>query len=88
MQYMIMAFEDQAAFDAREDPARAGEYWASWTGYIAAHEQSGVLTSAGAALFVSTQPAGSTTAFAGRPNARSHTSSSSARRSAPRTTGR
>lgn len=47
MQYMIMAFEDQAAFDAREDPARAGEYWASWTGYLAALEQSGVLTSAG-----------------------------------------
>jgi hypothetical protein len=47
MQYMIMAFEDPAAFDARDDPERAGEYWAAWSGYIAALQDSGVLTSAG-----------------------------------------
>jgi hypothetical protein len=35
-----------------------------------------VLTVAGIELLVSIHPAGSTTAFAGRPNARSHTSSS------------
>ena len=47
MQYMILAFEDESAFQAREDPARAGNYWASWTSYIAALQESGVLTSAG-----------------------------------------
>jgi hypothetical protein len=47
MQYMIMAYEDPPAFDAREDPALAGEYWASWQGYIAALGESGVLSSAG-----------------------------------------
>jgi hypothetical protein len=35
-----------------------------------------VLTVAGIELFVSTHPAGNTTAFAGRPKLRSHTSSS------------
>ncbi|WP_433307535.1 YciI family protein [Actinoplanes sp. CA-030573] len=44
---MIMAYEDQSAFDSRDDPARAGDYWASWSGYIAALEHSGVLQSAG-----------------------------------------
>ncbi len=47
MQYMIMAFEDESAFAARADPVLAGEYWASWTGYLAALESSGVLRSAG-----------------------------------------
>lgn len=47
MQYMIMALEDEAAFAAREDPAREGPYWASWNGYIEALTAAGVLASAG-----------------------------------------
>lgn len=47
MQFMIMAYEDQAAFDAREDPARADGYWASWQGYLASLQESGILSSAG-----------------------------------------
>lgn len=47
MQYMIMAFEDESAFEARDDPARTGQYWTAWQGYIAALENSGVLRSAG-----------------------------------------
>lgn len=47
MQYMIMAYETPEAFANRDDPALAGEYWSSWSGYIAALTESGVLTSAG-----------------------------------------
>lgn len=42
-----MAFEDEDAFAAREDPARAQEYWASWSDYLAALTESGVLSAAG-----------------------------------------
>ncbi len=47
MEYMILAFEDAAAFRARDDPVSAAEYWSSWRGYIAALAESGVLSSAG-----------------------------------------
>lgn len=56
MHYMVMAYEDQDAFAAREDPDRAEGYWAAWTGYLAALEQAAVLTSAGGL-----QPPGSAT---------------------------
>jgi hypothetical protein len=45
--YLILATETDDAFAARDDPARAGAYWESWSGYIAALEASGVLASAG-----------------------------------------
>lgn len=47
MQYMIMAFENEDAFATRTDPARSGEYWASWSGYIEALGAAGILVSAG-----------------------------------------
>lgn len=47
MQYLIMAAETDDAFEARDDPERSGEYWASWQGYIEALEQSGLLRGAG-----------------------------------------
>lgn len=47
MQYLIMALEDEDAFVAREDPGRAEDYWASWSGYLAALAESGVLVGAG-----------------------------------------
>lgn len=47
MQYLIMAMETDDEFAAREDPERAEGYWASWTGYITALTESGVLTGAG-----------------------------------------
>jgi hypothetical protein len=46
MEYLILAMETDAAFEARDDPERAADYWASWTGYIDALTASGVLTSA------------------------------------------
>lgn len=47
MQYIILATETAEAFAARTDPARTGEYWSAWTGYIDALAQSGVMVSAG-----------------------------------------
>jgi hypothetical protein len=46
VQYLIMATETQDAFEARDDPDRAEDYWAAWTGYIAALTDSGVLVAA------------------------------------------
>lgn len=47
MQYLLMAAEDPTAFDSREDPERAGAYWDSWTQYLTALTEAGVLTGAG-----------------------------------------
>lgn len=47
MQYLIMALEDEDAFTARNDPDRSEDYWASWSGYLAALEEAGVLVGAG-----------------------------------------
>ena len=47
MQYMILAYEDVNAFESRDDPNRAGEYWAAWSGYLDALAASGVLAAAG-----------------------------------------
>lgn len=49
MQYAILALESPADYAARTDPAVAGEYWASWAGYVAALRDSGILA-AGAGL--------------------------------------
>ncbi|HXV91698.1 MAG TPA: YciI family protein [Pseudonocardia sp.] len=47
MEYIVLAFEDEDGFAARDDQARAAEYWSSWNGYIEALTSSGVLSSAG-----------------------------------------
>ncbi|MDO9396615.1 MAG: YciI family protein, partial [Herbiconiux sp.] len=47
MQFLILATEDDAAFNARDDAALSGPYWDSWMGYIAALTESGVLVGAG-----------------------------------------
>lgn len=47
MQFLILATEDEAAFEAREDPGRSEAYWASWRGYLTALEEAGVLQGAG-----------------------------------------
>jgi hypothetical protein len=57
MEYLLLAVEAEDDFAAREDPARAGTYWASWQGYIEALTASGVLRGAGGL----TPPAAATT---------------------------
>jgi hypothetical protein len=47
VQYLILAAESDADFDARTDPDRAAAYWAGWEAYIAALTESGVMTGAG-----------------------------------------
>jgi hypothetical protein len=47
MQYMIMALETEDEFAQRDDPDRAGAYWAGWEAYLAALAESGVMTGAG-----------------------------------------
>ncbi len=47
MQYLVLATETDDDFARREDPDRAGEYWAGWEAYIAALTESGVMTGAG-----------------------------------------
>lgn len=47
MQYLVLAAESDADFDARTDPDRAADYWAGWQAYIAALTESGVMTGAG-----------------------------------------
>lgn len=47
MQYLILATETADAFAARTDPERTTDYWSSWSGYIEALAQSGVMQSAG-----------------------------------------
>ncbi len=47
MQYLILAYEDQDAFDSRQDPTRAAPYRAAWAAYVAAIRASGVLAGAG-----------------------------------------
>ena len=44
---MIMALETEDEFAEREDPDRAGEYWAGWEAYRAALAENGVMTGAG-----------------------------------------
>ncbi|MBC8121245.1 MAG: YciI family protein [Gemmatimonadaceae bacterium] len=43
MQYMIMTYEDQAAFDARTDAQASQSYWGSWAAYTQTLKESGVM---------------------------------------------
>lgn len=47
MQFMILATETAADFARRDDPDSSEEYWAAWSGYLAALAESGVMTDAG-----------------------------------------
>lgn len=47
MQYVILAYETEADFGSRDDPARASAYWDAWSAYVAAIGESGLLVSAG-----------------------------------------
>lgn len=47
MQYMVMALETEDEFAERDDPQRAGEYWAGWEAYLAALAGSGAMVGAG-----------------------------------------
>lgn len=57
MNYTLLVYETEDQLAAREDPKRAGPYWASWMAYSQALTEAGVLVS-GAGL---QPPATSTT---------------------------
>jgi len=46
MQYAILAMEAPADYAARTDPGASGTYWASWAGYVAALQESGIMSAA------------------------------------------
>jgi hypothetical protein len=54
MQFMILAYEHDEAFESRDDPERTATYWAAWSGYLDAIGASGVLVGAGGLLPPST----------------------------------
>jgi hypothetical protein len=43
MQFMIMTYETQDAFDARKDPGRAPGYYAAWKAYGQVLREAGIL---------------------------------------------
>lgn len=45
MQYMIMNYEDAAAFSARTDEQKSSAYWGAWAAYAQALKESGVMVS-------------------------------------------
>lgn len=45
MEYMMMIFEGEDDRAASQDPARAEAYWGSWTAYVQAIAQSGIMKS-------------------------------------------
>ena len=47
MEYLLLALESEDDFAAREDLARAPQYWQAWQGYLEALTASGVLRGAG-----------------------------------------
>ncbi len=57
MKYNLFVYENETNFAARTDPARQGQYWASFSAYTKALEEAGVMAG-GAAL----QPPASATA--------------------------
>jgi hypothetical protein len=57
MQYLILAYETDDAFEARDDPDRAVGYWDAWSGYLRALAASSEFVSAGGLL----PPASATT---------------------------
>ena len=50
MQFMILAYETDDAFEARTDPSRSGEYWDSWSGYLQLLGSSSEFVAAGGLL--------------------------------------
>ncbi len=54
MQFTILAMESETDFADRTDPERADAYWASWAGYVAALNESGILQAAAGLLPPST----------------------------------
>ncbi len=45
MRYALLFNETAADFALRDDPEKAGAYWAAWSSYIATLEQSGIVQS-------------------------------------------
>jgi hypothetical protein len=45
MQYALLFHESAADFALRNDPEKAGAYWAAWTAYIGTLNQSGIVVS-------------------------------------------
>lgn len=43
MQYMMMFYENEAAFAKRDDPEEAPAYWGAWNVYVGAMYQSGIV---------------------------------------------
>jgi hypothetical protein len=43
MQYLIMTYENQTAFDARTDEQKSQSYWGAWAAYAQALRESGVM---------------------------------------------
>jgi len=43
MQYMLMMYETDTELSRRDQPAEAGKYWGSWTAYIEALNQAGIV---------------------------------------------
>lgn len=43
MHYMLLFAENQAKFDERNDPEKAGAYWGAWNAYIGAMSEAGVI---------------------------------------------
>ncbi|BAC91918.1 YciI family protein [Gloeobacter violaceus] len=43
MQYMIMTYEEPAAFEARTDAQKSQAYWGSWAAYAQTLKESGVM---------------------------------------------
>jgi len=50
VEYLIMAVETPDDFAARDDPERAPDYWASWSGYLDALRAAGVVRGAAGLL--------------------------------------
>ncbi|MBW4699287.1 MAG: YciI family protein [Aphanocapsa lilacina HA4352-LM1] len=43
MQYMIMTYEEPAAFEARTDTHKSQAYWGAWAAYAQTLQESGVM---------------------------------------------
>lgn len=50
MKYALLFHESPADFAVRNDPEKAGAYWAAWGAYIGTLEQSGIVVSAAGLL--------------------------------------
>jgi hypothetical protein len=45
MEYMLVFYQTKQDFAARDDPSKAGEYWAGWKAYVDAMHASGTVKS-------------------------------------------